>query len=140
MSDLTSDKLCTNYVCYCAGIRFCSLGSAIEGGYLILKEGGVGIILAPCTTRVIRTWSSRNDAVITAEANAACGDWFVPTKSELNCYRQDATYWDCSESTAYWSDTPNNTLWAWAVGCPASAFRASIYCSCRVIAFRRAYY
>lgn len=140
MSELTSDKLCTNYVCYCAGIRCCSLGSAIEGGYLILKAGGVGIILAPCTTRVVRTWSSRNDAILTAEANAACGDWFVPTRTELQCYRHYRTYWDCSETTAYWSDTSNNATWAWSVTHCMCPIRTNNICLCRVIAFRRVYY
>ena len=30
------------------------------------------------STEVSRNWYSRNDAVTTAESNAACGDWFVP--------------------------------------------------------------
>ena len=139
MSDLTSDKLCTNYVCYCAGIRCCSLGSAIEGGYLISKEGGVGIILAPCTTRVVRTWANRNDAILTAEDNAGCGDWFVPTRTELHCYRHYRN-WDCSEPTLYWSDTPANATWAWGVSCCPSTSRLNKACLCRVIAFRRVYY
>jgi hypothetical protein len=140
MSELTSDKLCTNYVCYCAGIKCCSLGSAIEGGYLIGKEGGVAIILAPCTTQVLRTWADRNDAVTTAEANAACGDWFVPTRNELRCYLSSRSFWDVNNYNGYWSSTNNNASWAWEASSYGSFTTRQNYCFRQVRAFRKAYY
>jgi hypothetical protein len=140
MSELTSDKLCTNYVCYCAGIRCCSLGTATEGGYLIAKEGGVGIIIAPSSTEVIRTWACINDATLTADANAGFGDWFVPTRTELMCYRSLCDFWDATNFCLYWSSSANNSTWMWAVGYNPYVGRYSQFCSRNVRAFRKVYY
>jgi len=84
-----------------------TLGSSFGGGLLICKSGGVGWIVAPSSTQVTRTWYCRNDAVTTAQANAACGDWFVPTISQLvNPGLTCATRWDSYASGGfYWSST-----------------------------------
>ena len=91
-------------------------GCAGEGGYVICKSGGTAWIVAPNTTEVSRTWYCRNDAVTTANANAACGDWFVPSCGQLqNPGYTCRTYWDSYSSTGDWSSTEINSTFAWNV-------------------------
>jgi hypothetical protein len=93
-----------------------ALGSSVAGGYLICKSGGVGWIVAPASTEVSRTWGSINGAVTTANANAACGDWFVPTCGQLlNPGYSCRTYWDSYSSFYYWSSSSKNSTSAWGV-------------------------
>ena len=83
-----------------------SPGSAYEGGYVICCSGGTRWIVAPSSTEVSRNWYNRNNAVTTANANAACGDWFVPTRGQLqNPGYTCRTYWDSHSSSHYWSST-----------------------------------
>jgi len=97
-------------------ISTAALGSAVAGGYLICKSGGVAWIVASNTTEVSRNWYCRNDAVTTAQASAACGDWFVPTRVQLqNPGYTCRTYWDYSNA-AYWNGLddyfpPNPSAW-----------------------------
>jgi methionine-rich copper-binding protein CopC len=86
------------------------LGSAHEGGYLICCSSSVLWIVAPSSTEVQRTWYNRNDAVTTANANASCGDWFIPNRAQLtnpgfNC----RTYWDNHSTILYWSSSEYNS-------------------------------
>ena len=60
-----------------------ALGDNIEGGYLICKAGGTAWIVAPTSTEVKRNWYDRGHAVTTANAEAACGDWFVPNCGQV---------------------------------------------------------
>ena len=81
------------------------------GGILICCSGGNLWILAPCSTNVQRTWYDRSDAITTANANAACGDWFIPSCSQLkNPGFTCRTYWDnCSNYFGWWwSNTEYN--------------------------------
>ena len=88
------------------------LGGAYGGGYLICCSGGTLWVVAPSSTQVSRNWYSRNDAVTTANANAACGDWFVPSIGQLqNPGYTCRTYWD-SYCTVYWSNTELNSCHA----------------------------
>ena len=92
-------------------------GSSLEGGYLICKSGGTAWIVAPASTEVSRNWYCRDDAVTTANANAACGDWFVPSRGQLqNPGYTCRTYWDSYASAIYWSSTVYNSGFAWYVG------------------------
>ena len=87
-----------------------SLGDAHEGGYLICCSSGNLWIVSPSSTTVARNWYSRNDAVTTANANAACGDWFVPSCAQLkNPGYECRTYWDSYSGTGYWSTTEYNS-------------------------------
>jgi hypothetical protein len=96
-------------------IQSASLGDPLAGGYLICRNGGVAWIVAPNTTEVTRDWNSINDAVTTAEANAACGDWFVPTCGQLkNPGYSCRTHWD-SYSPCYWSSTGYTINYAWGI-------------------------
>jgi len=89
-----------------ASIGYRALGSAVAGGNLICVSGGVAWIVAPASTEVSRSWYSRNDAVTLAQANAACGDWFVPTTSQLcNPGRCCAIYWESIVYCTYWTST-----------------------------------
>ena len=82
------------------------LGSSYEGGYLICCSSGNLWIVAPSTTEVSRDWYNRNDAVTTANSNAACGDWFIPTcGQQKNPGYSCRTHWDSYCSTFYWSTT-----------------------------------
>ena len=90
---------------FAAQVAAAALGSSIGGGFLICKSGGVGWIVAPNTTEVSRTWYSRDDAVTTANANASCGDWFIPTYQQLqNPGFACRTYWDSYSNTYYMSN------------------------------------
>lgn len=58
------------------------LGSCFEGGNLICKRGGVAWIAAPSSTQAFTTGGSVQ-AACNAQASIPCGDWFVPTVSQL---------------------------------------------------------
>ena len=92
-----------------------SLGDAYEGGILICSSSNNHWIAAPTSTEVARSWYSRNDAVTTANANAACGDWFVPNCSQMkNPAYECCTYfcWNPTFPTVYrciyWTNTEYN--------------------------------
>ena len=72
------------------------LGNSFEGGTLILCSfTGNYWIVAPTSTQVRRDWWNRADAVTTANANAACGDWFIPSLAQLKAPGwQQRQYWD----------------------------------------------
>jgi len=91
-------------------------GTAYAGGTSICRSGGVIWIVAPVSTEVSRDWYSRADAATTAEANAACGDWFVPSLGQLqNPGYTCRTYWDSYSSTSYWSNTQHSNATAWCM-------------------------
>ena len=97
-------------------------GCPYEGGYLICESGGVRWVVAPSSTQVFRSWYCRNDAVTTAEANAACGDWFIPNASQL----QNPGYtcrnnWDSYHWGYIWSSTELNDNCARTVFFPSGA-------------------
>ena len=87
-----------------------SIGDAHEGGYLICCSSNNYWIVSPSSTEVARAWFSRNDAITTAQANAACGDWFIPSCTQLqNPGYTCRTYWDSfSSPSQYWSNTQRN--------------------------------
>ena len=96
--------------------RITSPGTAYAGGTSICKSGGILWIVAPNTTEVSRTWYNRADAVTTAEANAACGDWFIPGNGQLrNPGYSCRSYWDSYVASFYWSDTAPSADRAWVV-------------------------
>jgi hypothetical protein len=146
MADLTSNQVCN--ICrinYNAGLRCCALGSALEGGRLFAKQGGFAWIVAPVATQVSRIWTSRNDAVTTAQASAACGDWFVPSRSDLQLGGECKSFWDSPASSFYWSSTEYNALLAWYVAFGTynngRVFRTSKTAGPRCVrAFRRVLY
>ena len=95
------------------------LGGAHEGGYLICCTSRNFWIVAPSSTEVCRTWYTRYHAVNSANANAACGDWFVPSCGQLQnpgFYRR--SYWDSykgSHPCRYWSNTECHSGTAWNI-------------------------
>ena len=142
MADLTSNQVC-NICCihYSAGLRCCALGTLVEGGYLIAKQGGFAWIVACSSRQVGRTWASRTDAVTVAEASNACGDWFIPSRSDLTLGHDCKSFWDSISTARYWSSTEANGGSAWsALGDTADVrytVKTSILC---VRAFRRVFY
>ena len=92
------------------------LGGSYGGGYLICCSGGNLWVVAPSSTQVNRNWYNRNDAITTANAAAACGDWFIPSCAQLNNPGyQCKTYWDSYETSCpYWSNTEYQP---WAAYC-----------------------
>ena len=87
------------------------LGQQHEGGYLICCSGGNLWIAAPFSTQVCRTWYQRDHAVTTANANAACGGWFIPSCGQLkNPGYVCRNYYQCPTSWAWsntqWNDAP----------------------------------
>lgn len=143
MADLTSNSLC-NVCCvhYNAGLRCCSLGSNVEGGYLIMKDGGVAIIVAPCSTCVTRCWYCRNGAITCAEGVAACGDWFIPDIQELCMYRSCCAYWDHHDNCEMLSDTrtSNGNARSMRYCLVENSTVTTRFTCCRVRAFRKVYY
>ena len=116
MADLTLNQVC-NICCihYNAGLRCCALGSLVEGGYLFAKRGGIGWIVACSSRQVSRVWASRADAVTVAQAGNACGDWFVPSRTDLQLGHDCKSFWDSFSSAIYWSSTERNGPDAWYV-------------------------
>tara|TARA_R100000030_G_scaffold78839_2_gene61799 strand:+ start:447 stop:1628 length:1182 start_codon:yes stop_codon:yes gene_type:complete len=114
------------------------LGGAYEGGTLVRCSGGTLFIIAPDSTEVEQSWWARNQAVSCANANAACGDWFIPTMSHwTNPGWQCRTYWYThSFPGRVWSndDTSGNALPTTAnpaspsQGCYASLSPTEITC------------
>ena len=79
------------------------LGDAHEGGYLIKCVGGNYWIVAPNGTQSYTPWYNRNVAVTSANSNAACGDWFLPTVSQMqNPGFICRAYWDEYIQSRYW--------------------------------------
>ena len=113
MADLTSNQVC-NICCvhYDAGIRCCALGSLVEGGYLFNKGGRQAWIVACASREVSRSWYCRADAVTVAQASNACGDWFVPSRTDLQLGHDCKSFWDSFSSTTYWSSTESNATQA----------------------------
>ena len=142
MADLTSNQLCN--ICrihYNAGLRCCALGSLVEGGRLFAKDGRQAWIVAPAATQVSRIWTSRNDAVTTAQASAACGDWFIPSRIDLQLGNDCRSFWDSFSTAQYWSNTERIATVAWAVcfdtSNPFNSFKTFAHCA---RAFRRVLY
>jgi hypothetical protein len=142
MADLTSNQVC-NICCihYNAGLRCCALGSLVEGGYLFAKIGRQAWIVACSSRQVGRTWALRNDAVTTAQAGNACGDWFVPSRTDLQLGVDCVSFWDSFSSASYWTSSDYNTLRSVA-GDPTtkSTFGCPQGCILCVRAFRRVSY
>ena len=147
MADLAPNQIC-NVCCihYNAGLRCCALGSLVEGGYLFAKRGGIGWIVACSSRQVSRVWASRGDAVTVAQASNACGDWFVPSKTDLQLGHDCKSFWDSFSSCYYWSSTDTYNTQTWLVafgngmgnnGSIFTSSKASAYC---VRAFRRVSY
>ena len=143
MADLTSNQVC-NICCvhYNAGLRCCALGSLVEGGYLFAKGGRQAWIVACSSRQVSRTWYCRADAVTVAQASNACGDWFVPSRTDLQLGHDCKSFWDSFSSSDYWSSTETSASDAWIVNfsggtisniCPKT-------CTFCVRAFRRVSY
>ena len=115
------------------------LGQSYGGGTLVRCSGGTLFVIAPDSTEVESAWWNRNNAVTCANANAACGDWFVPTMSHWsNPGWQCRTYWYThSFPGRYWSnnDTSGNTLPTTAnpasptSGCYATLYPSEITCN-----------
>ena len=142
MADLTSNQVC-NICCihYNAGLRCCALGSLVEGGYLYAKRGGIGWIVACSSTQVARSWASRADAVTVAQASNACGDWFIPSRTDLQLGYDCKSFWDSPTVPFNWSSTENSTTNAWRVnffsGVVEANTKTTVLC---VRAFRRVFY
>jgi hypothetical protein len=143
MADLTVNQVC-NICClhYNAGLRCCALGAAVEGGRLFAKVGGQAWIVAPAAQQVTRTWANRANAVTTAEAAAACGDWFVPSRIDLLLGQDCRSFWDSFTSGTYWTNTENNATAAWIVRTSDGVDNGNAFktVSSPVRAFRRVFY
>ena len=142
MSVLTSNQVC-NICCihYNAGLRCCALGSVVEGGYLFNKGGSIAWIVSCFSREVTRTWYCRADAVTVAQAGNACGDWFVPSRADLQLGHDCKDFWD-SYLYTYWTGTEYNPNCAWdmrlnqGMSCTRSRKSFELY----VRAFRRVSY
>ena len=142
MADLTLDQVC-NICCihYNAGLRCCALGSLVEGGYLFNKGGRQAWIVACACAQVSRIWAFRADAVTVAQAGNACGDWFVPSRTDLQLSHDCKSFWDSFSSFNYWSSTEFNFTCAWTVNVSNGNFYNLIKTGTRCVrAIRRVSY
>ena len=116
--DVASGNAIINTYNFTTAADIPALGEAGCGGYLICCSSNNLWIVAPASTQVQRNWYNRNDAVTTANANAACGDWFIPSCGQLkNPGYQCRTYWDSVNLSGYgyWSNTERTSFHAWNV-------------------------
>ena len=90
-------------VTYSFTTKSVSLGDAFEGGFLICQAGGTRWIVAPSSTQVTRDWNNGVvDSIALANAQAACGDWFIPDCAGLmNPGRTCTAYWDSVDTSTY---------------------------------------
>ena len=144
MAELTSNKVC-NICCihYNAGLRCCALGTLVEGGYLFAKQGGLAWIVARNSRQVSRNWVNREDAVTKAQESNACGDWFVPSRTDLQLAHDCKSFWDNYHSGSYWSSTECNSPCAWSVVFGTGSGTVGLNPKSgllQVRAFRRVYY
>ena len=117
-----------------------SIGGFVEGGYLLSRnrnneEGYANqpaYILAPVCTEVSRNWYNRNDAITTANAHAACGDWFIFGNSFLNGTFFPGGGWDSNCSNNYWTSTEDDGRNAWwyrpSDTCRNQANKNNVFC------------
>ena len=141
MAALTSNQVC-NICCihYNAGLRCCALGSLVEGGYLFNKDGSIAWIVACASRQVTRNWTARGDAVTTAQASNACGDWFVPARTDLQLGHDCKSFWDSFSSSFYWSNTTlfTGSTAAWCVNF-LNGFSNTSICDISTFMFIRAF-
>ena len=93
-----------------------SLGTSIDGGFLICKNNGLGLIVSPYCAEVSRNWYHLADAVVqTGCCTAGTQGWFVPTRAQLKntgyccrsfwgpspCYSSPSFYWSSTEVNAH---------------------------------------
>jgi len=91
---------------YSFTVRPYGLGDPGFGGFLICQSGGVRWLVAPSSTEIYCSFNCINCAITNANAQAACGDWFIPTYSQLqNPGSVCKQYWDSVSVGSYWSNT-----------------------------------
>ena len=139
--DVASGNAIINTYNFTSAADWPTLGAQGEGGYLICMASSNLWIVAPSSTEVTRNWYSRSDAVTTANSNAACGGWFIPTCSQLyNPGYTCRTYWDSYHPTRrYWSNTECRPDAAFSVNVPddgAISYFLKTHSTCKVRAFR----
>jgi len=115
--DVASGNAIINTYNFTAESDIPPLGSAYEGGYLVCCSAGTLWIAAPCSTAPNRQWYQRNHGVTCANANAACGDWFVPTCAQIqNPFYTCRTHLEINDTIySYWSDTAGTPSKAWFI-------------------------
>ena len=116
-----------------------ALGQSYEGGYAICNSGSNTWVVAPSGSEVSRNWYSRSDAVTRAQQVAACGDWYIPSCSQLqNPGYTCRTYWDSKSGHYYWSNTPVQGSWAYMLYMPNGYvdYTTNMYYTSCVRAFR----
>ena len=103
------------------------LGQSYGGGTLVCCSGGTLFVIAPTSTEVETSWWQRNQAVTCANAQAACGDWFVPTMAQwANPGWQCRTHWWTSLHRGYWSNNdPSGSTF------PTTCSNHPPMCACR---------
>jgi len=88
------------------------LGSSQYGGVVICAASNIYWVIAPDSTEVGRNWYSRTHAITTANSNAACGDWFIPSCGQLqNPGHACKTYWNFN-GPYYFSNTEIDSSFA----------------------------
>lgn len=79
-------------------------GTAMLGGYLLCKNGGVAWIVAPSSTEQFGNTGLFATARSCAETVSGCNDWFIPIRSQLSNPGYECRFgWDSYVSSIYWA-------------------------------------
>ena len=147
-SCLTSNEVCNvDYVCRNTGIGACTLGTSIEAGILIHKYGGGrALIIAPSGCTVLTRWydTEISSAVTCANVGNNCGDWYIPSCTELQLIGSNRDYLDAC-GFYYWSSTPTCSStevslprsWVWII-CTNEFARSCVRTCCSTLVRARA--
>ena len=145
-SCLTSNEVCNvDRVTRNTGIGVSALGDNIEGGVLIHKYGGGrALIIAPSTYTYTVRWYEVNTAITSTNNDINCGDWYIPSCTELQLIGSNRDYLDAC-GFYYWSSTPTCSStevslprsWVWII-CTNEFARSCVRTCCSALVRARA--
>ena len=94
----------------CGNNECCTTATTtIYAGFFYDESGGYKYFASPqSTTATGVDWYNRNQAVTLAEANDACGDWFIPDSTQAGCACACREYWDPNDGFS-WTNYLNNS-------------------------------
>ena len=120
------------------------LGAAYGGGFYIGILGGAYWVVADNDTQVNGSFNNRDTAVNNAQAEAACGDWFIPSYTEMQWTKGQKNYWDSYTQDPYWSATqkPGDNHGVGAVNLAPNSGNNWCWCNnpAKIRAFRKVVY
>lgn len=164
MADLTSNTLCVSSICYNAGLRCCAIGSCVEGGYLLCKQGGVALIYKKFPNfqgQPFGNWYQTTGLYLDCyKTSSGYSDWYIPSRHEMVIFHECGPYspintnqmyscqsgvWFQSDNSSFWTSNQFNTSHAYMF-CTCNIYCWTCWCknpavgTFTMLAVRRAYY